>query len=683
MRFISQVGTAVLALALGLAPATIGLALPLIDTGIFGQVEPVAVGLHVVSALAALGLMLVSVGAPAALAGAVPAPILALAAVALVGAATAPFAGDPLRSVHGGLDHGVGVLWFAEVALLAMAGLVLRRERPRAFEAAALAGAAVTAACIFLQVASPPYGKATFAPYTFPGYLGPNALLAAVPLLASGRRGFAVAGVVLAAAGLAASGNRGAALAAPAALAVWFVASRLRPGQRHRALALAGPGLSLALLTLILGAAPAIQAWGVSRVPASDAATAPLSAKPIDRVAIQLTPLGTVWQRSVSARLVASSLAAQPTDLLTGRGYGSFEAVTVERSGEVPGRRFADENPTASRLYWDGDNKAKFHVHNLLLDAVLSGGLAAAVAWLAFLWALGRTAAPAAVAGAATLVAALAVAGSFWFLVNAAGPLLAVAVASILPSARVRPAKAPPALALATPAFAVLMVGFSAAGAMAYSAASGEREERYFPALMAGPGGPPCTGFHADLMPNRQANVSLYRVFVQRIVAKGDMGFVELVPRVTNLANYSCLMRTYAAAGDLEALELSLRARSILNGVLGHDNPILTKAIAPDFNLWIDDIERMLDRAPSRTDVLIPFLTWTSKANRPDRLVAAARLLPRLREDDPIRHHYLSLRAAAENRPEEAREERRKALSLGLANLMPVKVEQTAGAEAR
>ena len=109
MRHISRFGLALVAGAMVLMPLAVALALPAFDWGIFRQVETASAALHGLSALAALGLMLVAASEPRRLEGAFGGPAMAAAALAAVGLAMLPFADEPLRSLNGTLEHGVGV----------------------------------------------------------------------------------------------------------------------------------------------------------------------------------------------------------------------------------------------------------------------------------------------------------------------------------------------------------------------------------------------------------------------------------------------------------------------------------------------------------------------------------------------------------------------------------------------
>lgn len=649
------------------APLVVLFALPWIDLGIFRQVETVAVAIHTLSALIALGLMGVSIARPEALRGAVGAPALALLGLSGVAFALSPFATEPSRSWHGSLEHGVGAIWFAELALFSIAATVLRKEFPKAFRAAVYVGAATVLGCVLLEVLSLPYGGERFVPYDFKGYLGFTALLAAVPLLALHPKGRLALVVVAALFCVAVFGNRTAALTILAAVAFWGLGraavARFRP-----ALAIASAVVLVGTLLVMGGLAGFVD----SRFAGAPKVAGIPSERGLDHVAVQLTPYGTLWQRSVTEGMVWDALLSSPRRLLTGMGFGAFETVAIGERAEAPGRRFVTPTTTSALAYWDGDQKAKFHSHNLWLEALLSAGVLGAAAWLAFVLSIPFRSSRAALPAASLLLAVLTVSGSLWFFVNSALPLLALALAATGPSLRLPKALRPvsAADAGATAAFALALAAFGLFAAASFASAKGQILERFFPPQIAGPNGPACQGFSAVTMPNEQINVNLYRMFVRRVEDRKELAMVELAPRLGNAANFSCMMRNY---GSVEAMEASLAARSRLNAALGAGNPIMERALGPDFAYWQSDLDRWLEKAPGRTDMVIHYLAWLGAKGDKSRLIQAVdHFVGKMDEGDPVRAYALSVKAREQGNVAEAQALARKAFALGIANLIPV-----------
>lgn len=659
------------AVAVCLSPLVVFLALPWIDLGIFRQVETVAFSLHLVAALAALGLMGVSIARPEALRGIAGWPVWTLLGLSAASIALSPFAIEGARTLHGSLEHGVGAAWFAELAVLTAAATVLRREWPAAFRVACLSGVAAVLGCFGLEMASLRFAGERLVPYDFQGYLGFTALLAAVPLLALRPGSRPVLLAVLGLCAVAVYGNRTAILTLVAAGVMWWALVRFGPVGRRLLTACAAVFLIGGVLAI--GALSPVVERALSGAPR--VASIP-SERALDHVEVQTKPYGTLWQRSVTEGVVWDALLSHPRRILTGMGFGAFETVAIAERAEAPGRIFVTHAPTASLAYWDGDQKAKFHSHNLWLETLLSAGIAGAVAWFAFVVSIPGRAPRTTWAGAALLVSVLTISGGLWFFVNSAMPLFALALASVAPGVRLprKPVVVGPREAGATLGFALALGGAAFLGAAAFASAKGQILERFFPPQIAGPAGPACAGFSAVSMPNRQINVNLYRMFVRRVEDRKDLAMVELAPRLGNAANFSCMMRQYVeTSNDVEALETSLSARTRLNAVLGAGNPIMERALAPDFVYWDRDLDRWLDLAPGRTDLLLPYFAWLGTKGDRDRLVKALdHFAGRMGDADPVKAYALGLKARETGDVDGSRDLMRKAFRLGIANLTPV-----------
>ena len=672
MNSVTKTATATLAALTCLSPFVVFLALPMFDGGIFRQSETVAAGLHAVAAVAAALLMALTVTDPTRVAGALRAPVLALGAIGLAGLATLPFAGDPAMSLHGSLESGVGALWYLEAAILAASASVAWAHLPRWRPVMASAPALSVAACGILQAARFHWDGELLATYDFPEYLGIDALLAAVPLLALPGRAAKASAVALAVGGALMAGNRSTGLAILAAVAA-YAALRRWPARTPSLPAMA-VGATLAIAALMAVGAPALEALAERSAPATSAADV-LSKAPIDRISIQTKPYGTLWDRSVSARLLIHDVLAHPAELAFGSGFGSFERVSRMDNRLAPGRRMVAPSDTASVAYWDGDQKARFHVHNGLYEALLSGGVLAALAWLALAWSAGRGEGRDRLAARVALVAALAVGCSLWFLVNAAAPLLAMAVAAAC--ARQDPGTRAPVRSAAaaglTLGCAALTLATAAAAAVTGVAVGGERLERAFVPVFSIGSKPICQGYEAVSLPNAQINRELYGMLIRRIATAGDQAPMELALRQANLTNFSCMMREYAKAGDSMALLASLKARADLSDMLGATNPVMASILGPDYRFWRDDLDLALHAAPLRTDLVMPYVQWLQSNGRKDDVKAAvAHFAPAVPAGDPVRPWLAAQADQASDDPAGYRVHIREAFDAGMANLVVV-----------
>jgi hypothetical protein len=592
-----------------------------------------------------------------------------------------PFSDDWARSLHGTMEHGVGVLWHAETAVLTAASILAWRRLPKWRPALALAPAASVAVCGILQFTNFSLDGQHVAVYDFKEYLGINALFAAVPLLALGRKWTIASGATVAVAGAVLSGNRSMAVAIAAAAAIaafvrlrGFSALRTVPNAVTATVAIASLALPLLATPLqklaVVGAASPLPSPTVSSTAA------------VDHVSVESKPYGTLWQRATTAKLVALYLASHPLQILTGTGFGAFDEVAETERRAPVGRLATAPAPTASHTYWDGAQKAKFHSHNMVWESLLSGGIPTCLAWLWFVWTCAKRVSPKRPEAGSALAGVVAAGCSLWFLVNAAAPLLAAALASTAPDDQCLDEKPLSTWKTnaATLAMATLMLVFAGAGVVSTAALSGERLERVFiPIIVMGNGAPPCQGYKAVSLPNREINRNLYDLLVRRIVEKDRSAIVEAVPHLGNVANFSCMMRNATTDGDILSLLSSLRARSTLDEILGSGNPITAKTLRGDYAMWQGDLDILLAAAPGRTEMIVPYIHWLNPAIRKQDVSAAVdHFLPKTAENDPVHHWLIGEKAAADGQQDAYRSAMATSLRLGLANLVPVQPEVAA-----
>ena len=684
-----------------MSPFVIFFALPVFDGGVFRQVETVASVLHGLAALAAMLMLQIALTrSPVLLAAFRDPSVLSLLGIALAGLVTISHAADWARSLHGTLEHGVGILWHAETAILAVAAIFSWRSSPswRPFIASAPALSVVI--CGALQYLNLPYGDGGhFVVYDFREYLGIDAMLAAAPLFALRTQWATIAGFLLIPAGALLSGNRSVALGALGAAAV-ATAVRFLPRIDFRR------WLAPASAVLVLGGALALpclpglfEAAAIRGVDPLRDAPSVASTIPVDHVDVSGKFYGTLWQRSVSASLVEKSMLAKPVIFFTGNGFGSFDEVAETYRRSASGRQMPVATETSSLTYWDGWQKARFHSHNAVWEMLLSAGVLAAAAWLGLVWSVARLIDRSSLLAGATLLGVIGVVGSLWFFVNAAAPLFAIAIASVVASVpSMAPAtteggeedsKAPDTiLPIAVGVVLTLCaIAFALAATFAGSAVVGEKKERAFIPMIGDPktGAPACVGYEDLTISSRESNRALYDLLSRRILDEATStkdkttitSYVDFAAHRINLANFSCLMRNYSEdSHDVLALLTSLRARAEIGRVLGKGEGlvILSKVLGPDFHFWPDDIDKLLAVAPGRTDVIVPYIEALDPVKQKAAIKRAVqRFAPRVLEGDPVRAWLMAKEAQADDKPvEEYRGLMRTALEQGLANLIPV-----------
>jgi len=647
-----------------LAPFLFVLSLPWNDLGLWSQVETAAVGLHALSAAAALGLvLLVSAGDGRTRSALTSAPVVLLAALGVLGLVLAPFVPEPWRNVHGTLKHGIGSLWHVELAVLASAYAAIRGTRGGT--AAVIATAAAAAAIILLHAF--PFATSIGLPLSFNEWVGLMAAAAGAGILAWSPRLVPLAAPVIAG-GWLVSDNR-AVLLAFAAVGVLWAASRvgrLKGLLDRPAVSAAVPvAIALAGAVALWAAAPVVERLA-TRGAVVDTSRIP-STNPIDHVQVQEGFAGTLWSRSYMIRAAVDATFGAPSRILAGHGWGSFPTLSIGTVRDVPGRMTESAPPTASLTYWDVRERANFHVHNVAVEALLALGLPGLALWLAFLGFLAASSRK-----GLYLSTGIAVLGTFWFPVNLLTPMLALALASAMPS-RDPEAGAEGVTPAAMAAAGGLLLASAAAMLSAlvlFGLARIEHQERYFGGVALPTDVRTCSAVTSPLAPHAEVNIDLYRMLANRVRKASDPA-QELVDRTSNVLSFSCVLRRYwNETGNVAALAASLEVRAALLNVSRAAAPILANDIAK----WADDVDAMLEAAPGRTDYAVPYVAEMRVRQVPDARVAgeARRLAARMAEGDPVRHWLLFVAADASGDVAEGQRRLARALELGFANLFPV-----------
>lgn len=388
---------------LAFAALALGLLLPFASLppfalGYWDKAEPLVVGLHAVSALAACALGLAALRAPAVVLGCWKHPVVVLPlALAAWSALAAPFTGLPWLSLSGAPQSGYGALWQLDMAVLIAAARLVRQDAAlwtRLRQWAVAAVAAVAAVKLFDWAWEVSGGRHLLVwVSSYYGWLGFALPAVALAPGAGRRRRLAVWAVAVAVVVASRSVAALAALLAGVAVAAWL-ARRPRP-----ALAGLAVGAALALPSLVIAFVPQVRA--------------------VMSLADRHSLLSMTW----------AELSAWPwTTWLGGLGWG--------RTQDMFHRHLQD---SGMRL-WDGSwifmSSDYFHSHNGLAEALLAVGVPGLLLWLAWPLALAMTAAPDRRAAAAGLAVAWAVMSVLWFPLALSVPLTAVAAAALLPEVR-------------------------------------------------------------------------------------------------------------------------------------------------------------------------------------------------------------------------------------------------------
>lgn len=210
-----------------------------------------------------------------------------------------------------------------------------------------------------------------------------------------------------------------------------------------------------------------------------------------------------------------------------------------------------------------------------------------------------------------------------------------------------------------------VMVG---AGLAAWNLAAVMVGEREFAGVSANRNADTCRAVEAPFLPEAEANRYLYRILANRVDRATDKESY-VFDKGTNFILLSCaLRRSYRKGGDLLSLidSLEIRARVLSVG------PTTYGFLSDDIISWGDDLRLLLSNAPGRTDLVIPYIRF-SQVRKPDFAASeAAGFAAGMDDTDPVREYLLSVVMDVEQVPRMRDEHLRRALRLGLANVMRV-----------
>lgn len=656
-------------IALCLLPFTFVFGLPWLDWGLWPQVEGPSAAMHVLAAFLSLFIGIqMSFSDKRYIAAAKSPVVVAMAVFAAFSILVLPFSDDPMRSLHGTLKHGVGIIWHVELAVVTLAAMaVWTSHRARLALGMSTVAAAFAVMCMYMFPNSP-FGL----PLTFEKWVGIYALAAAGVLVSifSSWTGTAVAyglAAVLMTFGYVVSGDRAAFVAA--AVVICFKFFPLIPGFRKIS---SSPSLRAALVVIVsvvgtigvYASAPIIERHALLTTPPRDDIA---SVDPLDRITLQNGTLGTIWSRSYMVRILVDEMIDHPSTALTGNGFGYFGTAYEYHAREVPGRRFPNETPTSSRTYWDVHDKANFHSHNMLMEMTTSTGLIGAILWLAIFAAAAYASAP-----GAAMALGIAVVGTFWFPIN-----YMMAPLALLFAARSghfeRPVVVGKILPGLSPLIAILLSSILAySGISAGMLARAEYFERGFSPVEIE--GSDCGFMKAAFFPKNEIVIDLYTILRRKILASQNPP-ATLFASTTNLLSINCMLRSdYEHPGSIRTLTASLEGRSPLIAM----GPASYGPMRDDIVKWGDDIALLLKMSPERTEFLPPYVTIVA-ARAHDKSVAykaIERFLPMLKQSDPVREYLLAQLALLDADKRAYADHFKKALELGYADLWLVPKSQ-------
>ena len=636
--------------------------MPWLDFGLWPETEGPMAYIHVLVAVISIcGGLQLGLGNSNYIASAKSPIVISLFLFAIFSVALLPFIDTPLKSLHGTLKHGVGVLWYLELSICVYVMLALW-QRPFVRYVISLASMMV-AVIIFILYLVPqnPFGL----PLNFAEWVGMLALaVSGIVILANRdsqyRWAYFILAAVITVVGYYISENRAVILAIAIMSLFWLL--KFVPGLNLFYLNPAGRSISVATLVLagvvaMYLSAPLIERNSMINLKSD---TELLSNLEIDQLNLHESTFGTIWSRSYMIRILKNNFEEHPRTLLTGNGFGSFAAIYENHVDEVPGRRFRAPVNTASNTYWDVHEKANFHSHNVIAENIASVGVVGAALWMIVLIALAYTSP----AGAIVSVG-FAVVSTFWFPLNHMIGVIAILFAASAWKPIQGKLKSP-VLSGLSPVITILMtalLGYS--GYMSGTLARTERLERGFSPLMTNSDIQTCGFLRANYFQESEVVIDLYGILVKRII-NSDNQAQEVFDRTTNLVTTNCMLRRYFEyEGNMRALVASLEGREALVNLGSFAFPAMAKEIVN----WSSDIQLLLMHIPERTEFIPPFIETLLK-NRPEiASKSISELLPLLNEGDPVREYTLAMQALINKDNDGYKRHMQSAVDLGYANL--------------
>jgi O-antigen ligase len=553
--------------------------------GVWPKVEPTIVLLHAGAGLCALGIAWSCITFPAAAVSAIRHPLVLIAlAVALWSMAVSPAARYPLLSIAGSPQIADGaVLWLDSAVFIA--GIRLVRLSPKCLET--LGFTALFCAILLPALAWFPATRGLW----FNDYLAFLGLAAAVAVPLSLDRRFPKAWMQVAlalAAGLpalAVSGNATAILSlagvsAPLFAILYFL--NRRDNQSH--LRWVRPGAAACVVAIAIAAPFAIEWVG------------------------SLGIMTSIESRARIFDVIYDFLSRNPSTLLTGKGWGHTEHYFAES--------LANSGATMWDRSWDATWRDIFHTHNLILEALLSGGLPATVGIIAFSAMLPLCSSRRNLPAAAAYAAGYTCIASFWFVIPGTVPYSLFAVAMLTRQVPHDEKRRGPAWFPTAATAAIACIQFVLAAVLAGFAWNAARID----ARLAQPGAgweqtdPGCNNYPQE---NWRGDTGLALQLLRAFNRVADAPPGRSIPPadLEQLGYYACAATVRGLENRSRTL---LRAGLLFRSQLAYDARF--EPFRGKFGRFLDDWEAQvrsyLTLEPERADLIYPYLSWELSRNR-------------------------------------------------------------------
>ncbi len=567
--------------------------------GFWIQCEPTTLALHLSSALVGLGL-LISVlddrsdvgkwltNAPLA----IPLAMGGLSLLAVL------FADFPLTTVLGNRQTGQGATWFLDIAVLMWGGLALRGSRKTLRTLALAAGLAVLAMAFFQLPELKSRGWFSFPKTDFlamPAIAAAGILIAGWPV----KSWYGTAGTLLLCLSVVAYSDNQVAL-----------------------VLLLFTGIAGGFLALVL---PRIWRW--SGLWGCCAVGVPLVVSIGVVAAGSWEALDTLATRKEMYKIVLRGLFDQPHRILTGFGWGHWNDFLIQYGLHTGTDFFLSADGAV--IAREGLRNAWPHTHNILLESLLALGIVGTALMLAWFYQLSKSASKREVPQLLPFVIAYVGLWAAWFHQPFTAAFPALLFSGCVFENRAKAIKPfIPAVVLCI----VLLVQLSSA-ALVYRDAAASTRELENPS--ADPMSPPWEKPSPFGRPDRGGHgIADLLLLSTGTVAEITKCNCPLKPE----DRYFLQRRLHLAAERMEAGETCIGLETAYLQALGRVTYTLPEEESQEISFrhlprWARVLERVLGKAPHRTDLAIPYLSWALTAGHHGEMRS---LLAQVRTNDPL-----------------------------------------------
>jgi len=640
------------------APFTVILSLPPFYTGIWVQVEAGSAYLQIVGAIGFLGLAGLCLCGSHPAVGALLHPLTLIPfSIAVLSVLLLPWVAMPGVSYFGAPEHRIGAVTFLELSALTAVYIYLFGEsRCRTWLAVVILGlvAAVYGLDFFFREIQ------SWAPYFFGDYLAFFAASAFVVVAAS----FANTPVRLSAllvillVLIVMSGNKAALLAITVGGTIW-VLLRMKSGLTRQSLATVGIIMPILVTGTIMLAGPLFQES--FRIDLREQIGFP----PLSDILI--STWASLWSRAMLNFIVIWEVLSDPIILLKGLGWGHFNEALLANLTLVDGR--LHELIGDSRVYWDAIRRNDFHSHNQYLETLLSLGIVGLVFFLVYFWAAIYFAHPKRLWLSVFIILLLSVLQSFWFQMPPSVPLMAAAFASLQSldrSNEMRPVLIKSGAIVSLAASFILVLG--AWSSLKDSRLTAQMIQQFKSGTTAGKTLDPEQGDWRGLNEFYQATM-LQHEFSHLTRLKSQNNEVPL----QNFLLLKSKLRQYAnAPEEISSMGLVVSLVNIVSGIY-FQMPEFRESTRDLSDFWEKMVTRLLSSAPNRTDLVIPYFNFLVSSGMEQKAHFIAVRILESNPDDAVANWFVGLvQLGIKNQESQGIVKMRKALSLGIQNLMPV-----------